>query len=329
VPVGVVRPDPDEPDPRGELAVELRVLVRRPVVGHLDDVDGTRRQPSGATDPALRRLPQVAEEHPGQARGARLPRCRSRHEHDARVVAGVTGSGRRPDHPPGERPEPASGAVVGLSDVDAGNLQLLDDPPVRRAADGTDQGGVDDAGHRSHGADVVAVEVRQDEQIDPGDPEQVQARPEPSLVVAGVHEGDGVVAPEQHGVALPDVARGDRPVARHRPPDHEHRHGDRCDADHDHHPRGEQQPDPDRPRNQDRGREARADQHGGDDADGAARPGRRGVRQRGGRVRDAPDGSGGHPRDRGEHRGAVGPQRRDDTGAETDHRDDRCQGLRQ
>ncbi|MCS6558597.1 hypothetical protein NYQ31_09315 [Curtobacterium flaccumfaciens] len=54
---------------------------------------------------------------------------------------------------------------------------------------------------------MVAVEVRQDEQVDPGHPEQVQARPEPFLVVAGVHERDGVVTAEQHGVPLPDVFR--------------------------------------------------------------------------------------------------------------------------
>ncbi|QYI98053.1 hypothetical protein K0028_03700 [Curtobacterium flaccumfaciens pv. flaccumfaciens] len=162
----------------------------------------------------MRRLPQVAEEHPGQTRRTGVSVRRPRGQHDARVVAGGTFADQRPHDTPGERPEGAGDPVVGRADVHTRAPQVVDHPIVRRTADGSDQGGLDGAGHRAHRTDVVAVEVRQDEQVDPRDPEQAQARPEPFLVVAGVHEGDGIIAAEQHGVPLPDVARGDRPVAR-------------------------------------------------------------------------------------------------------------------
>lgn len=207
MPVGVVRTDPDEPDPRGEPQVELRVLVRGAVVRHLHHVDRPRRQTTGVAQPTLRRLPQVAEEDPGQARRTGVSVRRPRDQHDARVVAGGTVVARRPHHAPGERPEGAGDPAVRRPDVDTGTPEVVDHPLVRRTAHGSDQGGLDGAGHGGHRADVVAVEVRQDEQVDPGDPEQVQARPEPFLVVAGVHQRDGIIATEQHGVPLPDVFR--------------------------------------------------------------------------------------------------------------------------
>nr|WP_182066656.1 hypothetical protein [Curtobacterium sp. ME12] len=240
---------------------------------HLHDVDRPHRQLPGVSEPTLRRLPEVAEEDPGQAPRTGVSVRRPRGEHDARVVAGGTVVARWPHHAPGERSEGSGDPVVGRPDVDTGTSEVVDHPLVRRTAHRSDQGGLDCAGHSAHRADVVAVEVRQDEQVDPGDPEQVQARPEPLLVVAGVHEGDGVVATEQHGVPLPDVAGGDRPVPRHRSPDDEHRDGDRCDADHDHRPCCEQQPGAEPSPDQHRDRDATAHQHGGGHTEHAGRPG--------------------------------------------------------
>lgn len=176
---------------------------------------------------------------------------------------------------------------------------------------------------------MVAVEVRQDEQVDPGDPEQVQARPEPFLVVAGVHERDGVVTAEQHGVPLPDVARGERPVPRYRAPDDEHRHGDRCDTDHDHDPRREQHPGAELPPDQHGDRDAAAHEHGGGHTEHTGRPGCRGVRQGGRPVCDAPDGGGRDPRDGREPLRTHRPHRSETTRGESDHRDDRRERLRQ
>ncbi|EYT62165.1 hypothetical protein H489_0114200 [Curtobacterium flaccumfaciens UCD-AKU] len=329
VPVRVVRTDPDQPDARGEPPVELRVLVRRAVVRHLHDVDRPRRQSPGAPEPALRRLPQVTEEDPGQTHGAGTAVRRPGDQHDARVVAGVTAAGQGPGDPPDERPEGAGDPVVGGPDVHTRAPQVVDHPAVRRASDGSDQGGLDRVRHGSHRADVVAVEVRQDEQVDPADPEQVQARQEPFLVVAGVHEGNGVVAAEQHGVALPDVARGHRPVAGDGAAHHEHRDGDRCDTDHEHGPCGEQQPGADPAPDQHGRRDAAAHQHGGGHAEHSGRPRRRGVRQGGRPVRDAPDGSSGHPRDGRERLGTRRPHRCDGARGESDHRDDRRERLRQ
>ncbi|WIB34433.1 hypothetical protein DEJ20_08185 [Curtobacterium sp. MCSS17_005] len=329
MPVGVVRADPDEPDPRGEPSEELRVLVRGAVVRHLHDVDRPRRQTTRVPEPTLRRLPQVAEEDPGQARPTGASVRRPRDQDDARVVAGGTVVARWPHHAPGERPEGAGDPVVRRPDIDTGTPEVVDHPLVRRTADGSDQRGLDGAGHGAHRADVVAVEVRQDEQVDPGDPEQVQARPEPFLVVAGVHERNGVITPEQHGVPLPDVTRGDRPVARHRAPDDEHRHGDRCDTDHDHDPRGEQQPGAELPPDQHGDRDAATHEHGGGHTEHTGRPGCRGVRQGGCPVRDAPDGGGRDPRDGREPLRTHRPHRSETTCGESDHRDDRRERLRQ
>jgi hypothetical protein len=68
VPVVVVGADPDEPDPRGEHPVELRVLVGRAVVCHLDDVDRVERAGwRGPAESPLGVLPEVAEEHRADA----------------------------------------------------------------------------------------------------------------------------------------------------------------------------------------------------------------------------------------------------------------------
>ena len=329
MPVGVVRTDPDESDPRGEPSVELRVLVRGAVVRHLHHVDRPRRQTTDVAQPTLRRLPQVPEEDPGQARRTGASVRRPRDQHDARVVAGGTVPARRPHHAPGERPEGAGHAAVRRPDVDTGTPEVVDHPLVRRTAHGSDQGGLDRVRHGGHRADVVAVEVRQDEQVDPGDPEQLQARPEPFLVVAGVHQRDGVVATEQHGVPLPDVTRGDRPVARHRAPDDEHRDGDGCDTDHDHHPCCEQQPGAEPPPDQHGDRDAAAHQHRGGHTERPGRPGCRGVGQGRRTVRDAPDCGGRDPRDGRESLRTDRPHRSEATRDEPDHRDDRRERLRQ
>ena len=75
MPVGVVRTHADEPDRRRELAVESGVLVRRAVVRHLDDVDGSRFD--RVAQPPLRALVEVPEERRAQAGPARSARPRS------------------------------------------------------------------------------------------------------------------------------------------------------------------------------------------------------------------------------------------------------------
>ncbi|OIH94933.1 hypothetical protein BIU92_06100 [Curtobacterium sp. MCBA15_003] len=299
------------------------------MVRHLEDVDGPGRQHAGGAQPSLRRLPQVAEQDPGEARRAGRRVRRTDREHDARVVAGRTVTGTWPHHPPRERPEDTRHPVVRPADVGPGAPEVLDDPVVRRAAGRPHQGGVDRSGDGVDRTDVVAVEVREDEQVDPRGAEQVEARPEPFRVVAGVHERHGVAAPEQHRVALPDVARRDRPVPRHRATDDEHRDRHGGDPDHDDQRRREQEPPRGPSPDQDRRGDARTREDGRGDPDRSARPGRRGVRQRRRPAGDPADGCGGDPGDGSEHLRADRGHRREDAGREPDDRDDGGEGFRE
>ncbi|PZE26836.1 hypothetical protein DEJ09_13765 [Curtobacterium sp. MCLR17_055] len=100
------------------------------MVRHLHDVDRPHRQRPGVPEPTLRRLPQVAEEDPGQARRTGVSVGRPRGQHDARVVAGGTVADQRPHHAPGERPEGAGDPVVRRPDVDTGTPEVVDHPFV-------------------------------------------------------------------------------------------------------------------------------------------------------------------------------------------------------
>ena len=59
---------------------------------------------------------------------------------------------------------------------------------------------------------MVGIEVRQDEQVEVDDPDAGEASRQRSRIGARVDEGDAVGRADEDGVALPDVAREDRPV---------------------------------------------------------------------------------------------------------------------
>ena len=208
--VVVVRADADEPDPGSERPVQLGVLVGRAVVGDLHDVhrrQGLRRR--GPRQPTLGVLTQVPEEHRADAPRAGTLRRGIDAEDEARRVACSLVTLRRPEDLPAEVAEQPGGPVGRLADVDPGAPQVTDDAVVRRPADRTDQGGLDPRRDRGHGADVVAVEVGQDEQVDPVHTEEGQTGRQPGVVVPGVHEGRPTSAPQQRGVTLPDVFLAD------------------------------------------------------------------------------------------------------------------------
>ena len=322
MPVGVVRSDADQSNRRRSLPVRQRVLVGRPVVRHLDDVD---RFESAAAEPPLRRLPQVPEEQAGKTR--RAVRTGRRPEHEAGVVAVFARAGSGPDDLPAERPERPRGAVVRPTDVDTGVLQRPHDTCVSRSADRSDEGGLHPVGHGVHRADVVAVEVRQDEQVDAFDAEQVEACAEPLTVVAGVHQGDSRPRrpAHEHGVTLADVARRHGPVRRQTGTHDDPRHGDDHHADHEDGAGQQQETETDPARHEHRDGEAHADDRGSDDAADAGRPRCRGVGQRSRAVGDAADRTGGDPGDRGEHIPAPGPDGRGEAGREPHDGDDRCE----
>lgn len=330
--VGVVRTDADEPDGRGDLPVQERVLVVRAVVGDLDHLGPLD---AGGTEAPLRGLPQVAEVQPGHARDA--ARARLGPERQARVVAGGPRPGPGPDHPPPERPERAGGRVVRAPDVDTGSPEGPDDGLVGGATGGADERGRHAVGHGVDGTDVVAVEMGEHEQVDVVDAEQVQTRVEPVGVVSRVDERDPVPGDsgcrrspsDEHRVPLADVARGRRPVPRHARAHHEPGHGDDHDTDHRDDPGEQEQSEADRPRYDDGDRDAHADGGGGDHPAGPGGPRGRGPRQGSGPLRDGTDRARRHPGDGREDRRGGGPHRGEEARAETHDGDDRCERLGQ
>jgi hypothetical protein len=323
VPVRVVRTDADESDRRRELSVERRVLVRRAVVRDLHDVD--RSEVDTPPEPALRRGVEVPEEHRGEAR--RTPRRPGDGDDDARVVAARRIARTRPHHPPVELAEGPARTVVGPPDVDPGTDEAPDDALVRRPVGRPGDRDVDVTRDLVHGADVVAVEVGQDEQVDPVDPEQVEAGAQEGSVVAHVDQRGARPAAHEHGVTLADVARGHPPVAGQRCPHHRLRDDRGRGADHHDHPGDQQDADPQRGGDEHRGDERRTDHDGRDDPDDAHRPRHRGERQRSDSVRDRADGGRRCPGDGGEDRGARRPGRGDEARAQAEHRDDRRERL--
>jgi hypothetical protein len=329
VPVGVVGPDADQADRGSERGVELRVLVRRPVVGHLDDLDRSQfaRRRGARAQPPLRGLPEVAEEHPADAPRAGWSRLGP--EHQAGVVAGLLIADRGPEHPPPHGAERPGGPGVRTPDVGAAPLQGADDAFVGRTPDRSDERRPDPADDDVDGSHVVPVEVGQDEQVDPVDAEQVEARRQAVGIVPGVDEGDrpaGTVADEDR-ITLPHVARRDGPVRWESPAQDEHRHRRAGDADHHDDPRQQQEPRPDHAGRQDRGGQTGADGDGGAHAAGAARPRQGRERQRGRSVRDAPDRRRRRPGDPGEHRAPPRPHRRGQACCKSHDGDDRSEWL--
>lgn len=206
-------------------------------------------------------------------------------------------------------------------------LQRPHDTFVSGSADRSDEGRLHPVGYGVHCTDVVAVEVRQDEQVDAVDAEQVEARAEPLAVIAGVHQGD--CRPRrpahEHGVTLTDVARGHGPVRWQTGTHDDARHGDDHHADHEDGTGEQQETEADPARHEHGDGEAHTDDRGSDDAADAGRPRRGGVGQRGRPVGDAADGAGGNPGDGGEHTATPGPDGRGEAGREPHDGDDRCE----
>lgn len=294
------------------------------MVRHLDDVD--RFDAGAPPQPALRGGIEVPEEHARQTRRAR--RCRGTdREHDARVVA-VRGVARpRPEHAPREGTEQPRDAVVAPSHVHSCPLQVTDNGIVRRSSGRPGQRDVDVGRDLVHGADVVAVEVRQHEQVDPVDAEQVQARAQSLRVVPGVHQRGARPVADEDRVPLADVARRDRPVAGEPGPDDRPRDERRCDADHPDHRRDQQHPGPECCGYEHRGDQSRADRRGRRHAEQPGGPRHRGERQCSGTVRDGTDGRGRRPGDRRDDRRSRRPHGCEQARAEPEHGDHRRERL--
>ncbi|MBE7162964.1 MAG: hypothetical protein INR72_17120 [Williamsia herbipolensis] len=239
---------------------------------NLHDIDRCESVASGVghRQATLRRGVQVAEHE--ARRTARA--CSVEPDDHARVVPGLHVAGR-PEHSPRLLAESTGRAGRRPSDVDTGVHQRPDDTFVRRAGRRSDQRRDDVPGDHVDRSDVVAVEVGEDEQVDAVDGEHPEARLEHLRLVADVHQSDRPGAPHEHGIALPDVARRDRPIGRDARPDHHGRDDDGRDADGGHCRRADEQPGPSRPPStvhQERDRDEGRDDRCRDDADDPAGP---------------------------------------------------------
>jgi hypothetical protein len=328
MPVVVVRADADQSDPGRECPVQLGVLVGGPVVRDLDDVDGRAGlRWRGPEESSLGVLAQVTEEQRADAARARALRCRIDPEHQARRVARAIVALRWPQHPPPQVAEQAARVVGGPSHVDPGAPQVRDDPGVRGPTDRPDQCGVDPRRDRRHRADVVAVEVRECEEVDPVDAEERQTGRQPVGIVPGVDQRRPSTTPEQRGVALSDVAHRDGPPGRDAAADEDGGYRHRPDPDRDRDGRATDQHAAHACGDEDRDRDGRAHRGSGDDPEPTGRPRCRGRRQRSGPVRDQSDAGCGHPPDGREQLGTHRPHRREQARGQAGDGGDRCQDL--
>ena len=216
VPVAVVAADGNQPDPRLEGSIETFALVGRTVVGHFDDVDRTDR--ARGEERILRLFAEVAQEDRREPPAVDGDGDASRIPGERRLPRGGT---RRPDHPPVQRSETPGDARVDLGDAGTAPPETGDHLLVERSIGLSDQRFGRAADECLESADMVGVVVREHEEVDPGDPEPVEARcsgPGPSSDIDHEH---GIPVADQHPVALADVAGGDLPIGRKRrePPD--------------------------------------------------------------------------------------------------------------
>ncbi|ODU00704.1 MAG: hypothetical protein ABS81_22790 [Pseudonocardia sp. SCN 72-86] len=239
VPVAVAGPDRDQHDPRRHRGEELAQAVSRAVVGHLQDVGAQRH--AGREQVGLRRDLDV----PGQQHRPR--RCLGAHHeravvdgcpvpgidvegrvHGAEHVEHQTGPGQPLPCPerhdgrarlPGLHAEAAQGRA-GLAR--RADRDPADSPAPQRAR---------------HPADVVGVQVADHDEVERVHAQPGEAGVDRTIVGAGVdeHRVPGCAGGEHERVALPDVARDDRPpggrparcddARRHQDEQQPHQHG--------------------------------------------------------------------------------------------------------
>jgi len=320
MPVAVVGADADQAEHRSQACVQRLVLVGRAVVGHLHELE--RTGPLGLEllrEADLRRLAEIAQQQHTRLRPVDG-------EHDARVVAGPR-SGLGPEHSPAQPVEFAVPAGFGLDRLDPALDERSERPartgPVGRAV----QHGVDSIGHGRHSPDVVQIPVREHEQPDAIDAGELEAAPERRRLRAGVDEHRAPAGPEQHGVALPDVAGHDEPVGRSQQPgQHPGAEGPADGAgDHEEHegqrerrqwaPLAAPEHEPQRDRSGDeQQRRARC----------TRRPGQLRERHVRGGVREGRDPAGGEPGELREGVADRGHERQDEAGEQAQDRARRC-----
>lgn len=224
VAICVVPADRDEGKTRTYGMDQTGMLMSRAVVRHLEHVD-RRQDRVGPQKPPLGRWFEVTEQQHGR------PSLNTDEQRDARVVGtvgqksgacagrGGAGPGRRPEHLPGQPTDPAPLPHHRAHQRYAGAR-------YRSAYEGALLTWFVERGrlHHSHGsaaqhpgqpADVVRVEVGQQNERDPGDREIPQTAVNRHGIGPGVHHHGSAVTRGQHRrVALPHVAHRDVPRGR-------------------------------------------------------------------------------------------------------------------
>ncbi len=215
--VRVVPPGGDQGEPGPDRAEQPRILERRAVVGHFEHIHRRQRRVF-AQQPLLGRRFEIAEK---QQRGTMGHPYEQGDAGVVRLVGAQGGPRARPQHPPGERPDPPllprpgtdhrHPCPGGRSPHERGLLRRL---LRERGLDHADRPVPQDTGQP---ADMVGVEVGEQQQRNACDAEFPQTAVGRPGVGAGVHDHGRALARRQHdGVALPDVTHRERP-ARRRP----------------------------------------------------------------------------------------------------------------
>jgi hypothetical protein len=169
--IAVVHTDGDQPEARAERSIERRALVRRAVVCDLHQIDRTDR--AGGEQCVLRLLSQVAEEDRADAPPLGLDREAPRVAcvHSCGCLAGP----RRPEESPAEVSEMAGESRVALLDRNAGRAEDGKRPLVGVAHRALDDGALRPGRDTGYAPHVVRIEMGEEQEIQPGDAEAVEA----------------------------------------------------------------------------------------------------------------------------------------------------------
>lgn len=169
--VAIVHADGDEPEARSERSIERRTLVRRAMVGDFHQIDRTDRAPGEQC--VLRLLSQVAEEDRADAPPLGLDREAPRVAcvHSCGCLAGP----RRPEEPPGELPETTGESRAALLDRNAGRAKDAKGTLVGVTHRALDDGALRPGRDTGYAPHVVRIEMGEEQEIQPGDAEAVEA----------------------------------------------------------------------------------------------------------------------------------------------------------
>lgn len=294
MPVAVVGSDADEPDGGVQPPIQLGILVGAAVVRHLHDLHA--RHIDQALQLRLWLSSEVAQKHRPRETGT------GDVESDAGVVTRF-GARERTERLPACRADGSRHSDLRRDEACSAAREIVEQSLVRDLRDRTVQHAArpTDDGRRS--ADVVQVEVRQNDEVQALDAEARQAGAESLGFGPGVDERDRALRSPERRVALAHVAHRHLPVRGYGQGARDRAHGrltgdeTRDQADDD--ARCRRRPSP--PRRRDDGhRHGRAHGREKSDSDRAVGPGQ--VLRRDARcdVGDRGDPGGGHPRQGGE-----------------------------